>query len=360
VEIGEVVQTGAPGCHEGAASTIDSDVDRLLVMGLVLAGAISRSQRRLVTQRGRACGEDAGPRSLQPRQRTGVVDVHTRVDDRPLPAAYEPTDVVGQQPRVEGLGAGDHARLQGEVALDRAVHGGERHQAARICGTRVRRAAGGVDTVLVPTTSHWLAFLAASILFIQVPGPSLLFTIGRALTVGRRDALLSVAGNGVGITVQVMLIAVGLAAVVTASSVAYDAVKLVGASYVIWLGIQAIRRRADARSTLDAPVARPRRGGPLRSLRTGFVVGVTNPKTLVFFVAFLPQFVSAGSGHVGVQMAVLGVAFGVLAICSDSMWALLASKARDWFARKPTRLDKLAVTGGVMMVGLGATMLASE
>ena len=67
-----------------------------------------------------------------------------------------------------------------------------------------------MDTVLVPTTTHWLAFLVASILFIQVPGPSLLFTIGRALTVGRRDALLSVAGNGIGIMVQVVLIAVGL------------------------------------------------------------------------------------------------------------------------------------------------------
>jgi threonine/homoserine/homoserine lactone efflux protein len=223
----------------------------------------------------------------------------------------------------------------------------------------VRPTGRHVHTVLVPTTSHWLAFLAASILFIQVPGPSLLFTIGRALTVGRRDALLSVAGNGIGIMVQVVLIAVGLAAVVTASSAAYTVVKVVGASYVILLGVQAIRHRGDARGALDAPVAASR-SGRLRALRTGFVVGVTNPKTLVFFVAFLPQFVKAGSGHIGLQMTVLGLAFGAIAICSDSMWALLASKARDWFARKPTRLDKLGVTGGVMMVGLGATMLASE
>jgi threonine/homoserine/homoserine lactone efflux protein len=211
----------------------------------------------------------------------------------------------------------------------------------------------------VPTTSHWLAFLVASILFIQVPGPSLLFTIGRALTVGRRDALLSVAGNGIGIMVQVVLIAVGLAAVVTASSAAYTVVKVVGAAYVILLGIQAIRHRGDARAALDTPVA-PRRSGRVRALRTGFIVGLTNPKTLVFFVAFLPQFVTADSGHVGLQMTVLGLAFGAMAICSDSIWALLASKARDWFARKPTRLDKLGATGGVMMVGLGATMLASE
>ncbi len=210
----------------------------------------------------------------------------------------------------------------------------------------------------MPTTNHWLAFLLASILFIQVPGPSLLFTIGRALTVGRRDALLSVAGNGIGITIQVVLIAVGLAAVVTASSAAYAVVKLVGASYVIWLGIQAIRHRADARVAFDNPT----RGGgsPGKALRTGFIVGVTNPKTLVFFVAFLPQFVDAGSGHVGLQMTVLGMVFGVMAICSDSIWALAASRARDWFSRNPRRLDTLGATGGVMMVGLGATMLASE
>ena len=211
----------------------------------------------------------------------------------------------------------------------------------------------------MPTTSHWLAFLLASILFIQVPGPSLLFTIGRALTVGRRDALLSVAGNGIGVMVQVVLIAVGLAAVVTASSAAYAVVKVIGASYVIWLGIQAIRHRSDARAALAAPVL-PNRSGRARALRTGFIVGVTNPKTLVFFVAFLPQFVTADSGHVGLQMTVLGIAFGAMAICSDSMWALLASRARDWFARRPSRLDTLGATGGVMMVGLGATMLASE
>jgi threonine/homoserine/homoserine lactone efflux protein len=208
----------------------------------------------------------------------------------------------------------------------------------------------------VPTTSQWIAFLVASILFIQVPGPSLLFTIGRALTVGRRDALLSVAGNGLGVIAQVLLIAVGLDAVVTTSAAAYTVVKVAGATYVIWLGIQAIRHRADARAALAAPVT----GGRGRALRTGFIVGVTNPKTLVFFVAFLPQFVRAEAGHVGVQMALLGVVFGVMAICSDSVWALAASKARDWFAREPRRLDRLGATGGVMMVGLGATMLTQE
>ena len=205
----------------------------------------------------------------------------------------------------------------------------------------------------MPSSSQWLAFLVASFLFIQVPGPSLLFTIGRALTVGRRDALLSVAGNGIGIMVQVVLIAVGLAAVVTASTVAYTVVKVVGASYVIFLGIQAIRHRADARAALVSQVA-AQRG---HALRIGVVVGLTNPKTVLFFIAFLPQFTNAAAGRIALQTSLLGLAFAALAICSDSIWALVAGRARDWLARKPQRLDHLGAAGGTMMVGLGASII---
>lgn len=214
----------------------------------------------------------------------------------------------------------------------------------------------------VPTTSQWLAFVVASILFIQVPGPSLLFTIGRALTVGRRDALLSVVGNALGLVTQVLAVAVGLGAVVAASAHAYTALKIVGAAYVVYLGIQAIRHRTDARAALEAVdlgAVTPARTS--QSLRIGFVVGLTNPKTIVFFVAFLPQFVNAPAGHTGLQFAMLGLVFGAMAIVSDSTWALAAGKARDWFARRPQRLDTLGVAGGVMMIGLGATMaVASE
>jgi threonine/homoserine/homoserine lactone efflux protein len=202
-------------------------------------------------------------------------------------------------------------------------------------------------TCRVPSSSQWVAFLIASILFIQVPGPSLLFTIGRAL---------SVVGNGLGVTTQVLLVAVGLGAVVAASTTAYTVIKIAGAAYVIWLGVQAIRNRAEAREALERQVS-ARRG---HALRIGFIVGVTNPKTILFFVAFLPQFIDRAAGHAGAQMAVLGLVFGAMAICSDSVWALAAAKARDWFARKPKRLDKLGAAGGTMMVTLGATMLARE
>ncbi len=211
----------------------------------------------------------------------------------------------------------------------------------------------------MPSASQWIAFLVASLLFIQVPGPSLLFTIGRALSVGRRHALMSVIGNALGVFGQVVFVAVGLGALVAASATLYTAIKLCGAAYVCWLGLQAIRHRSDARLALraTAPVA----GRSLRrSVLTGVTVGLTNPKTLVFFVAFLPQFVDRSAGHAGLQLAVLGAVFGLMACCSDSVWALAAARARDWFGRRPERLDRLGVAGGVMMIGLGATLLATE
>jgi threonine/homoserine/homoserine lactone efflux protein len=207
----------------------------------------------------------------------------------------------------------------------------------------------------MPSSSQWVAFLIASILFIQVPGPSLLFTIGRALTVGRREALLSVVGNALGVTAQVALVALGLGAIVAASATAYTAVKLLGAAYVVWLGVQAIRHRSDARLALQSATP-ARRGHPVR---IGFTVGATNPKTIVFFVAFLPQFTDPG-GPVALQTMLLGVVFGVLAMASDGTWALAAGAARNWFASRPSRLDTLSAAGGTMMIGLGATMLTVD
>ena len=210
----------------------------------------------------------------------------------------------------------------------------------------------------MPTTNHLIAFVIASILFIQLPGPSLLFTIGRALTVGRRDALLSVAGNALGLISQVVGVTLGLGALVATSAAAFTVLKLVGACYVVHLGIQAIRHRSDARLAMESPSEALPTASTLASVRTGFLVGATNPKTIVFFAAFLPQFVNPSAPAVP-QLLVLGLIFGALAICSDSCWALVASRARDWFASKPRRLDSLGVTGGVMMVGLGGALAAT-
>jgi threonine/homoserine/homoserine lactone efflux protein len=205
------------------------------------------------------------------------------------------------------------------------------------------------------SSSQFLAFVVASILFIQVPGPSLLFTIGRALTVGRRDAMLSVIGNAIGVFVQIVALAVGLGALVAASATAFTILKLAGAAYVVFLGVQAIRHRVDARQALSDLAGGPVDQSALHSVKTGVVVGTTNPKTLVFSAAFLPQFIDA-SAPAAPQLLFLGAVFCVMAIASDACWAFAASRARDWFARKPQRLDHLGAAGGAMMIGLGATL----
>jgi threonine/homoserine/homoserine lactone efflux protein len=211
------------------------------------------------------------------------------------------------------------------------------------------------DHGFVSSTSQLIAFVFASILFIQVPGPSLLFTIGRALTVGRREALLSAVGNGIGIFGQIIALAVGLGALVAASSTAFTAVKLAGAVYVVYLGVQAIRHRADARRALADASGPVRSASSWSAIRTGSIVGVTNPKTLVFFAAFLPQFIDV-SAPAAPQLLALGALFCAMAIVSDGCWVIAASRARAWFAHKPQRLDHLGAAGGAMMIGLGATL----
>ncbi|MGI5164424.1 LysE family translocator [Spirillospora sp. CA-253888] len=199
-----------------------------------------------------------------------------------------------------------------------------------------------------------LAFSAMAVAIILVPGPTILFVVGRALAQGRRAALTSVAGNTLGVLALSMAVALGVGSLVARSALVFTAVKLVGAAYLIYLGVQAFRRRRSLQEALGAPVER--RG---RDLRQGFVVGVTNPKTTVFFAAVLPQFVVPEQGGVPVQMVVFGLVFCVIALLCDSMWGLVAGTARDWFARSPRRLSAVGGTGGLMMIGLGVTVAAT-
>ncbi len=209
----------------------------------------------------------------------------------------------------------------------------------------------------MPTTGQWTAFLIASFLFIQVPGPSLLFMLGRALTVPLREALLSVVGNASGLALQAVLVAIGLGAVVAASATAYTVLKVVGAAYVVWLGVQAVRHRGDARQALLSGERPPERAGA--AVATGFVVGVTNPKTMLFFAAFLPQFTSP-SAPTAPQIVLLGLVFALMELVSDSVWATIAGRARLWMASRPRRLDAVGATGGVMMIGLGTAMVTTS
>ncbi|MBR7744257.1 LysE family translocator [Phycicoccus sp. BSK3Z-2] len=207
----------------------------------------------------------------------------------------------------------------------------------------------------MPTSSTLLAFFLASVLLVALPGPSLLFTIGRALSVGRTAALRTVVGNATGIVVQIVAIALGLGPLVASSATAFTVVKVAGAGYLVWLGVQAVRHRRRTAAALTGPLPRERAGG---AVWAGFVVGVTNAKTLVFFMALLPQFVLA-SQPVAPQLLALGTVFAAVALVMDGAVALTASRFREWFASSPRRMERVGGAGGLMMIGLGAGILVS-
>lgn len=206
----------------------------------------------------------------------------------------------------------------------------------------------------MPSLDAWASFALASLVLILVPGPSVLFVVGRSLAHGRRAGILSVVGNALGGLPVVVLVALGLGAVVAGSVVAFTVVKVLGAAYLMYLGVRAFRsgrEAGDLEAGRLAPVASAR-----RTLAEGFAVGVSNPKTIVFFVAVLPQFVDVDAGAAAGQMMVLGVTFLLIALVCDSGWALAAGTARGWFARSG-RLATMRRAGGAMLVGLGGTLL---
>ncbi len=201
------------------------------------------------------------------------------------------------------------------------------------------------------STDQAIAFGVAALILIAIPGPSVVFVIGRALSYGRGVALASVAGNSLGLLTVVILVAVGLGVIVQESIEVFMVLKLAGAAYLIWLGIEALRHRHDFQmADLDSGT-----GGMTvrRAMRQGYVVGVTNPKGFMILGAMLPQFVDRGAGQVQLQMLLLGLLAFVIGILSDSLWALLASQLRDWFARSPRRGSAIGATGGLSMIGLG-------
>jgi threonine/homoserine/homoserine lactone efflux protein len=205
-------------------------------------------------------------------------------------------------------------------------------------------------------TRHLPEFLLTVCVLIVVPGPSVVFVVGRALALGRRAALATVVGNAAGLAVQLTLVAVGVGAVVADSAAVFTTIKLVGAAYLMLLGIRVIRDRRKLSTIVDAAVA-PRAG--LRIVREGFIVGVSNPKGVIIFTAVLPQFITRSAGHVPLQLAFLGAICLVIALVSDSAWALLSGTARSWLGRSQRRLEFVGGTSGLVMIGLGLGLAAS-
>jgi threonine/homoserine/homoserine lactone efflux protein len=201
--------------------------------------------------------------------------------------------------------------------------------------------------------SHVLAFALLSFILIIIPGPNVLFVVSRSLTLGRLAGVGSAVGGQLGVYVQVAAVAFGIGAIVERSMVVFTAIKLAGAVYLVYLGVQAVRHRQALWAALEAPVeAKSLR----RILRDGVVVGMSNPKSIVFFTAVLPQFVDRSAGHIPAQMLLLGLLFISIAVLCDSTWALAAGAARAWLARSPRRLELIGGAGGLAMIGIGASL----
>jgi threonine/homoserine/homoserine lactone efflux protein len=206
-------------------------------------------------------------------------------------------------------------------------------------------------------TAHLVPFLVTIYVLILVPGPSVIFTVSRGVALGRRAALATVLGNTAGLLCQLALVVVGLGSVLASSDTVFTVLRLVGAGYLIVLGLRSIRDRGNLARVLAPAAVAPRPRG--RLIREGFVVGATNPKGLLIFTAVLPTFIDRGAGHPTLQLATLGLVCALVALISDSSWALASGTAREWLGRSPKRLEALSAGGGFTLIGLGTWLALS-
>ena len=204
----------------------------------------------------------------------------------------------------------------------------------------------------MPSAANILGFTLLAIVIIVVPGPGVLFAVGRALVLGTKPALLSVLGNALGVGVQIVVVALGLGVLIQSSPTGFFAIQVAGAIMIGYLGIRAIMQRTES---LEDASARPHSRSTI--LKESVVVGLTNAKTLVFFLAALPSFVAVEDGDPILQMLFLGALFSAIGIASDSVYAIAAGKARDWLATSAKRLAVFRGLGGLALTLLGLYML---
>ena len=191
-------------------------------------------------------------------------------------------------------------------------------------------------------------FVIAALALLLTPGPAVLYIVTRSVDQGRRAGFVSVLGVHLGTLVHIAAAAAGLSALLAASAVAFGAVKYFGGAYLVYLGVRRLLER-PATSTV-APAGAPRLG---RAVLDGFVVNLLNPKTALFFLAFLPQFVDVERGHVGVQVLELGLLFIGLGLCTDGLYAFGAGTAARWLRGHLRFLGGERWVAGGMYIGLG-------
>jgi threonine/homoserine/homoserine lactone efflux protein len=205
----------------------------------------------------------------------------------------------------------------------------------------------------MPAAGDLAAFAVTAFIIIVIPGPSVLFIVARALAHGRKVSVLTVAGNTAGEYVQVAAVAFGVGLLAERSVQIFTVLKLFGAAYLVFLGVQTFRhRRSLAAALTPALESQPAH----RYFFQGFVVGISNPKTVIFLVAILPQFVTRAGRAVPAQILLLGLVFSAIALISDSIWGIAAGTVRSWFARSPRRLELVGGAGGLSIMAIGVSL----
>jgi len=193
-----------------------------------------------------------------------------------------------------------------------------------------------------------LLFISAALVLLVIPGPAVFYILGHSIGHGRKAGIVSALGIGVGSIFHTAAAAVGLSALLLSSAVALGTVKYLGAAYLIYLGIQKLRRDESTDLSAGAPQVKLS-----RVFAQGIVVNILNPKAALFFFAFLPQFVEPSRGHVAAQVLFLGALFAALGVASDTVWALSAGTVAQWFRRNVrARRSQRYVSGG-MLISLG-------
>jgi threonine/homoserine/homoserine lactone efflux protein len=209
----------------------------------------------------------------------------------------------------------------------------------------------------MPDASTFLLFAAASLAFLAIPGPSVFYIVTRSLAQGRRAGITSMLGVQTGGLVHVVAAAVGVSALIASSAEAFTVVKYAGAAYLVVLGVRKLLERGSE----DEPEPEPRGASTRRLFCHGVVVNVLNPKTALFFLAFLPQFIDPAAGPVAPQMLVLGTMLVAIGVLSDGTYALLAARAGQQLRRVAARRRLLDRLSGGVFVGLGViTAVAGE
>ena len=207
----------------------------------------------------------------------------------------------------------------------------------------------------MPDASTLALFAAAALALIVVPGPAVLYIVSQSIDRGRLAGFVSALGIATGALVHVCAAAIGLSSILVSSANAFNAVKYAGAAYLIGMGLWTIFRPRD-----DEPVSAPSERRLRRRFGQGVVVNVLNPKTALFFFAFLPQFVDPEKGAAALQIAVLGLVFVALAVASDSVWALAAGTASERLRGNRRFLAVQRYVSGSVFVGLGALTAAAK